>query len=91
VATVFLLGRQRGGAYPAQVHARLFDRVAFDARLEPEQYQRYRMAHRSAAHYCRRLERQFVRRGEAQIEALLRELRKFYRLGSTAKLRHALA
>ena len=91
VATVFLLSRQRGGAYPAQVHARLFDRVAFDARLEPEQYDRYRTAHRCAAQYCRRLERRFVRRGEAQTEALLRELRKFYRLGSTAKLRHALA
>jgi hypothetical protein len=37
------------------------------------------------------LERRFVQRGEARIEALLRELRKFYRLGATAKLRHALA
>jgi len=89
--TVFLLADQQGGGYPAQVHARLFDRVSFDARLEPDQYHRYRTAHRSAAHYCRRLERRFVNRGEAQVEALLRELRRFYRLGSTAKLRHALA
>ena len=91
VTTVFLVADQQGGAYPSQVHARLFDRVAFDARLEPDQFQRYRTAHRCAAQYCRRLERRFVRRGEAQIEALLRELRKFYRLGSTAKLRHAFA
>ena len=89
--TVFLLADQQGGGYPAQVHARLFDRVSFDARLEPDQYYRYRTAHRSAAHYCRRLEHRFVNRGEARIEALVRELRKFYRLGSTAKLRHALA
>jgi hypothetical protein len=89
--TVFLLADQQGGAYPAQVHARLFDRVSFDARLEPDQYHRYMTAHRSAAHYCRRLERRFVNRGEAQVEALVRELRRFYRLGSTAKLRHALA
>jgi hypothetical protein len=89
--TVFLLADQLGGGYPAQVHARLFDRVSFDARLEPDQYHRYRTAHRSAAHYCRRLEHRFVSRGEARIEALVRELRKFYRLGSTAKLRHALA
>jgi hypothetical protein len=89
--TVFLLGDQQGGGYPAQVHGRLFDRVSFDARLEPDQYHRYRTAHRCAAHYCRRLEHRFVRRGEARIEALVRELRKFYRLGSTAKLRHALA
>src|SRR6202521_3318702 len=89
--TVFLLADQQGGGYPAHVHARLFDRVSFDARLEPDQYHRYRTAHRSAAHYCRRLEHRFVRRGEARIEALVRELRRFYRLGSTAKLRHALA
>jgi hypothetical protein len=90
-ATIFLVAHQQGGTYPAQVHARLFDRVSFDARLEPEQYDRYRTAHRCAAQYCRGLERRFVQRGEARIEALLRELRKFYRLGATAKLRHALA
>ena len=90
-ATVFLVADQQGGrSYPAQVHARLFDRVNFDARLEPAQYDRYRTAHALAANYCRRLESRFVSRGEARIEGLVRELRKFYRLGSTAKLRHAL-
>jgi hypothetical protein len=90
--TVFLLGSQLGGrSYPAQVHARLFDRVRFDARLEPDQYERYRTAHVLAAKYCRRLERRFVHRGVARIEALVRELRRFYRLTHTAKLRHALA
>jgi hypothetical protein len=90
-ATVFLLASQRGGGYPTQVHTRLFDRVAFDAQLEPDEYDRYRTAHRCAARYCRELERRFVSRGEARVEALVRELRKFYRLGSSAKLRHALA
>jgi hypothetical protein len=90
--TVFLLARQQGGeSYPAQVHARLFDRVNFDARLEPDQYERYRTAHRCAAHYCRRLERRFVNRGKLKIEAMVRELRNFYRLRHAAKLRHALA
>ena len=90
--TVFLLARQQeGDAYPAQVHARLFDRVSFDARLEPDQYERYRTAHRCAANYCRRLERRFVNRGVARIEAMVRELRGFYRLRHDAKLRHALA
>jgi hypothetical protein len=90
--TVFLLARQLGGeAYPAHVHARLFDRVRFDARLEPEQYERYRTAHRCAANYCRRLESRFVNRGVARIEAMVRELRGFYRLRHDAKLRHALA
>jgi hypothetical protein len=91
VATVFLVAGQSGGRYPTEVHGRLFDRVAFDARLEPAQYERYRTAHRSAAQYCRALERRFVRRGQVRIEALLRELRLFYRLGSAAKLRHATA
>ncbi len=90
-ATVFLVAGQQGGSYPSHVHPRLFDRVAFDPRLDAHQYDRYRTAHRSAAQYCRRLERRFVSRGEARIEALLRELRKFYRLGCTAKMRHALA
>jgi len=90
-ATLFLVADQQGGTFPAQVHPRLFDRVDFDARLDREQYDRYRTAHRCAAHYCRRLERRFVQRGEARIEALVRELRRFYRLGSAAKLSHALA
>jgi hypothetical protein len=90
-ATVFLVAQQQGGGYPVQVHPRLFDRVSFDARLEPQQYERYVTAHRCAAQYCRRLERRFVQRGEARTEALVRELRTFYRLGASAKLRHAVA
>jgi hypothetical protein len=90
-ATVFLIADQTGGEYPAQVHARLFDRVRFDPRLEPEQYDRYRTAHRCAANFCRRLERRFVDRSGARVEALVRELRKFYRLGSAAKQRYAMA
>jgi hypothetical protein len=89
--TVFLLADQRGGGYPAQVHPRLFDRVSFDARLDADEAERYRTAHRCAARYCRRLEHRFVSRGRARIEALVRELRRFYRLGSAAKLRQALA
>ncbi len=84
--TVFLLAGQTGAmVYPAQVHARLFDRVSFDARLEPDQYHRYRTAHRCAARYCRRLEHRFVSRGVARIEAMVRELRRFYRLGGSRK------
>ncbi len=90
-ATVFLVAGQQGGEYPRHVHARLFDRVRFDERLDPEQFHRYRTAHRCAARYCQDLERRFVKRGQLHIEALLRELRKFYRLGCTAKLRYAAA
>jgi hypothetical protein len=37
------------------------------------------------------LERRFVNRGVARIEAMVRELRSFYRLGTAAKLHRALA
>jgi hypothetical protein len=90
-ATIFLLAYQRGGAYPSYVFARLFDAASFDAQLAPDQLDRYLTAHRCAARYCSFLERRFVRRGVAQVEAMLRELRKFYRLGCTAKLDYALA
>lgn len=90
-AAVFLIADQQGGGYPAHVHARLFDHVDFDSRLAPEQYERYRTAHRCAANFCRRLERRFVGRNGARIEALVRELRKFYRLGNTAKLSYAMS
>jgi hypothetical protein len=89
--TVFLTAQQGlKGPYPMHVHNRLFGRVSFDARLGPHQYERYRTAHLSAARYCRGLERRFVNRGVARIEALVRELRKFYRLSSAQKLRYAL-
>jgi hypothetical protein len=71
------------------VHPRLFAGASFDARLAPHQYDRYRTAHRCAARFCMELERRFVTRGVARIEALVRELRKFYRLGSAQKLRYA--
>lgn len=90
-ATLFLLAGQTGGGYPRRLHARLFDGVSFDPRLDPQAHQRYRTAHRCAARYCRTLEHRFVNRAGIRTEALVRELRKFYRLGSAAKLAHALA
>jgi hypothetical protein len=35
------------------------------------------------------LEYRFVSRGQARTEALVRELRRFYRLGCNEKMRHA--
>jgi len=90
-ATVFLLINQGGGRYPEHVFTRLFEHAGFDARLNAEQLDRYSAAHRGAARYCRYLERRFVKRGQARVEGLLRELRKFYRLGSAAKMEYALA
>src|SRR5260370_27006865 len=85
-ATVFLVAHQQGGTYPSQVHSRLFDRVSFEARLEPDQSHRYPTAHHCAPHYCRRLERSFVQRGGARLQAQLPALRAFYRLSGAGVL-----
>lgn len=52
--------------------------------LAPEQRERYRAAHAAAFRYCRRLERRYPRR--ADLPALLRELRRFYRRVPEQKL-----
>ena len=88
-AVAVLLPSWQRGAYPAFAFARLFDAARFDARLTPAQLARYQDAHASAARYCRFLERRFVSRGRARIQELLRELRRFYRLGNAAKLDYA--
>ena len=75
--------------FPAELFERLFDRTAFLPHLPPHERTRYEEAHRFAARFCRRLEERFLRRRRARPEALLAELRTFYRLGRHAKLRHA--
>jgi hypothetical protein len=89
--TVILLASQSEGCHPGYAFARLFEAARFDSRLNAEQLERYEAAHRSAARYCRFLERRFVKRGRARMGEMLRELRKFYRLGHAAKLDYALA
>jgi len=58
-------------------------------RLLLAQRARYEEAHRCAARSCRRLEERFLRRRQARPEAMVAQLRAFYRLGRHAKLRHA--
>ena len=84
-----LLLAQRGGRFPGELFGRLFGRVSFVSELGAEERARYEEAHRCAARFCLRLEERFLRRRRARPEALVEELRKFYRLGGQAKLRHA--
>jgi hypothetical protein len=84
-----LLLAQRGGRFPDGLFERLFERASFLPALGPEQRARYEEAHRYAARFCRRLEERFLRRRQARPEAMVAELRAFYRLGRHAKLRHA--
>jgi len=89
VSALQLMLQQRAGRFPAELFQRLFDRTAFLPHLPPHERTRYEEAHRFAARFCRRLEERFLRRRRARPEALLAELRTFYRLGRHAKLRHA--
>jgi DNA-binding PucR family transcriptional regulator len=84
-----ILLQQRAGRFPGELFERLFDRAGFLPHLPPQELTRYEEAHRFAARFCRRLEERFLRRRQARPDALLAELRTFYRLGRHAKLRHA--
>jgi hypothetical protein len=63
---------------------RLFEQVRFHAHLAPEEVERYRLANRLAAGYARWLEGRFV--DDADVEGLLRELRRTYRRGGGEKI-----
>jgi hypothetical protein len=84
-----LLLDQRDGRFPQELFNRLFEGVRFLPQLASAERARYEEAHRCAARFCRRLEERFLRRRHARPEALLSELRRFYRLGSRSKLHHA--
>ena len=80
---------QREGRFPSDLFGRLFEGVSFLPHLCEEERRRYEEAHRVGARFCRRLEERFLKPRRARPEALLAELRSFYRLGQHAKLRHA--
>ena len=63
---------------------RLYDRVRYHPYLRAEALARYREANRLGGAYARWLERRFVT--GADIEGLLRELRRSYRLSGGEKL-----
>jgi len=63
---------------------RLFERVRYHAHLGADELSRYREANRLGGGYARWLEGRYV--SEADVDGLLRELRRSYRLGSSEKL-----
>jgi hypothetical protein len=86
--TLFLLGSQQSGRFPVHLHRWLFERARVDHSLEPRKFALYASANHYAARFCRKLERRFLRRGRVRCEALIRELRHFYRLTQAPKIRH---
>lgn len=86
-ATLFLLGAQQAGRFPQGLHHWLFDRGSIDRSLTRQKREMYASANRYAARFCRALESRFLRRGRLRCEALVRELRHFYRLTHAPKIR----
>jgi hypothetical protein len=84
-----LMLAQREGRFPADLFHRLFEKVSFLPTLDAEDRGRYEEAHRIAARFCSRLEQRYLRSRRTRPEAMLGQLRSFYRLGRHAKLRHA--
>ncbi|HZF26370.1 MAG TPA: hypothetical protein VEZ88_08915 [Steroidobacteraceae bacterium] len=85
---LFLLGAQRAGRFPLLLHHCLFERMQVDRSLPRKSAELYTSANRYAAKFCRGLERRFLKRGRVRCEALIRELRHFYRLTHGSKIRH---
>jgi hypothetical protein len=86
-ATLFLLGTQHAGRFPLRLHHWLFERARVDESLPRPKRELYRSANRYAARFCHALERRFLGRGRMRCEALVRELRHFYRLTHAPKIR----
>jgi hypothetical protein len=84
LSAVFLLSLQNEGAVSAGLRELLFRDHRLRDDLSQEQRERYRTANRLADRYCQYLERSFLR--PARLWELLRESRRFYRLGQAEKL-----
>jgi hypothetical protein len=77
--------REQTGREPDGLHAWLFDSPRLAAELDEPERERYRLANRYAARYCRRLLASAPARDETTAQ---NELRHFYRLTQTSKLAH---
>ncbi|MCC7259236.1 MAG: hypothetical protein IT486_12800 [Gammaproteobacteria bacterium] len=81
-----LLGAQATPAVEASLLDSLFDDPVFDPVLEPSALARYQDANRLAGRYCRCLQARYP--AGAPPEAMVRELRAFYRWSQPAKVSH---
>jgi hypothetical protein len=73
---------------PTDLRRWLFEELALDPSLDPEEEERYRTASRLARHYSVFLERRYLR--ERRTARLVDELRRFYRLALGEKIGHIL-
>lgn len=82
-----LLTQQRDGAFPVDLHARMFNGVRFLPQLDEASRRRYEEANRHAARYCRQLDQRYLHPRRWQPEKWLAELRRFFRCGHQEKIR----
>ena len=82
-----LLTQQRAGAFPEDLHSRMFGSVSFLPELDPVSRRRYQEANRHAARYCRLLDQRYLHPRRRQPEKWLAELRRFFRCGHQEKIR----
>jgi hypothetical protein len=82
-----LLTQQRAGAFPGDLHARMFGSVSFLPELDEVSRRRYEEANRHAARYCRSLDQRYLHPRRRQPEKWLAELRRFFRCGHQEKFR----
>ena len=82
-----LLTKQRAGAFPGALHARMFNGVSFLPQPDDASRRRYEEANRHAARYCRSLDERYLHPRRLQPEKWLAELRRFFRCGHQEKIR----
>jgi hypothetical protein len=86
ITAVELLRQQHGNAPSRPLRRALFEDIRFRSSLGEEERQRYREANRLAARYCHMLEARY--KLDADDPALMRELRRFYRMPRESKFHH---
>lgn len=84
LSAVFLLSLQNEGAVSARLRELLFRNYRLLEGLTPERAERYRAANEMAWRYSGYLESRFLR--GSRVSDLVRESRRFYRLGQRGKL-----
>jgi hypothetical protein len=88
IASFWLLRSQHPGHLPRELHYLLFARTRVNPALPAARQQLYRAASRYAGRFCATLQSSLFSSFPAVRKGAVTGLRRFYRLGSTSKLRH---
>jgi hypothetical protein len=84
LSAALLLSLQNEGAFSSRLRELLFRNYRLHDGLSPEKAERYHAANRLADRYCGHLEARYLK--GARFADLVREARRFYRLGQREKL-----